>query len=124
MEKVGKWDFDAGKFYSYKVEGAQQLSQEDLNSLTSEFETSHAFNLIEFAQKRQSNLNTMKMLVFEFCGEHDIHGRVETTPNGDYIVFPSTAITGDFVRQLDQFIQQVLSAETTGAGKKVGGKEP
>ena len=116
IEDYGEWDFSAGVFYSSNP--SQQLSPEDQDAFTSALETSNTFNVTRFAQNRQVEIDSMKLLLFRFCGIHNIHGRVETAPNGDYLVIPSVAITGEFVKQVDQFIQQVLVAEATGIGKK------
>jgi len=123
-EELGDWDLDAGKFYSFIWEGLQQLSVEDLDAIRIEFENSRALNLTRFAQKRQADVELMKIYLFQFCGANQIHGRAEIAPNGDYLLIPSVAIIGDFVRQLDQIIQQVMATEAIGTGKKAGGKCP
>ena len=120
IEEVGELDSATGKFYSYVWEGSSQLEEVDSNQINAEFETTGKLNLTTFAQKRQVNLDLMKILFFRFCGARNIHGRAETAPNGDYLVIPDVALAGDFVRQLDAFMQQVILADSTHTEKKVG----
>jgi hypothetical protein len=122
LNNIGDLDLETGKFYSYTWFGTQELKQEDLATIASDFEQLGGLNVTQFAQKRGVDVDTMRVLFFRYCGAKNIGGRVEIAPNGDYFAIPDEAFTGDFVHKLDEFIQEVLIAESTGAGKKAGGK--
>ncbi len=122
IEHVGEFDLDEGKFFSYGWHGPQQFSQEDLNTLLSDFESLGALNLTQFAKIRLADVGAMKVMLFRYCGANNISGRVEIAPNGDYLVIPDEVYKSDFVHHLDAFIQQVLVTEYMRAGKKVEGK--
>lgn len=123
LEELGVLNLKAGIFYSYVWEEQwAQLKEADAAEIRSDFETSVALDLTKLANRRGENIDQMRILLFRYCGANNINGKVETAENGDYIVIPDPAFVGDFIANLDRFVQQAITAEKTYAGKKRGGK--